>query len=77
VLCTIIAFTWSVEILKLFSPLTVIITNNLEPVYGIAFSLFLFGDTEYMSSGFYVGAAIILLSVFTYPLIKQKFVKDI
>lgn len=77
VLCTIIAFTWSVEILKHFSPLTVIITNNLEPVYGIAFSLLLFGDTEYMSSGFYIGAAIILISVFTYPLIKQRFVNDI
>jgi drug/metabolite transporter (DMT)-like permease len=77
VLCTIVAFTWSVEILKHFSPLTVIITNNLEPVYGIVFSLILFGDTEYMSTGFYVGATIILISVFTYPLIKQKFVNDI
>lgn len=77
VLCTIVAFTWSIEILKHFSPLTVIITNNLEPVYGIAFSLLLFGDTEYMSSGFYIGAAIILISVFTYPLIKQRFVNDI
>lgn len=77
VLCTIVAFTWSVEILKHFNPLTVIITNNLEPVYGIVFSLVLFGDTEYMSSGFYVGAAIILISVFTYPLIKQRFVNDI
>lgn len=77
VLCTIVAFTWSVEILKHFNPLTVIITNNLEPVYGIVFSLILFGDTEYMSSGFYVGAAIILISVFTYPLIKQRFVNDI
>jgi drug/metabolite transporter (DMT)-like permease len=77
VLCTIVAFTWSVEILKHFNPLTVIITNNLEPVYGIVFSLILFGDTEYMSSGFYVGAVIILISVFTYPLIKQRFVNDI
>lgn len=76
ILCTIIAFTWSIEILKHFSPLTVIITNNLEPVYGIVFSLLLFGDSEYMSSGFYVGALIILLSVFTYPFIKQKFTSD-
>ncbi len=76
IVCTIIAFTWSIEILKHFSPLTVIITNNLEPVYGIVFSLLLFGDTEYMSAGFYVGAAIILISVFTYPLIKQKFTHE-
>lgn len=76
ILCTIVAFTWSVEILKHFSPLTVIITNNLEPVYGIAFSLLLFGESEYMSGGFYIGALIILLSVFTYPFIKQKFTHD-
>ncbi|MFN7312835.1 MAG: DMT family transporter [Bacteroidota bacterium] len=73
VLCTVVAFTWSVEILKLFSPLTVIITNNLEPVYGIVFSLLLFGESEYMSTGFYIGAAIILISVFAYPVIKSKF----
>lgn len=72
VLCTTVAFTWSVEILKFLTPLTVIITNNLEPVYGIVFSVILFGDTEYMSPQFYVGAGIILLSVFTYPLIKEK-----
>jgi drug/metabolite transporter (DMT)-like permease len=73
VFCTTLAFTWSVEILKHFTPLTVIITNNLEPVYGIAFSLLLFGDTEYMSGGFYIGALIILASVFTYPVIKERF----
>jgi drug/metabolite transporter (DMT)-like permease len=72
--CTTLAFTWSVEILKYFSPLTVIITNNLEPIYGIVFSVLLFGDTEYMSNGFYVGALIILTSVFTYPIIKHRFV---
>jgi len=73
--CTTLAFTWSVEILKHFTPLTVIITNNLEPIYGIAFSLILFGETEYMSDAFYLGAGIILLSVFSYPLIKSKFYK--
>ncbi|MBW7845691.1 MAG: DMT family transporter [Bacteroidia bacterium] len=74
--CTVVAFTWSINILKYFSPLTVIITNNLEPVYGILFSILLFGNDEYMSFGFYVGAVIILLSVFTYPFIKQKFTHE-
>ncbi len=73
ILCTTLAFTWSVEILKHFTPLTVIITNNLEPLYGIAFSLLLFGESEYMSGGFYIGAVIILMSVFTYPFIKKKY----
>lgn len=72
IVCTTVAFTWSIQILKYFTPLTVIITNNLEPVYGIVFSVLLFGNSEYMSTGFYIGASIILLSVFTYPLIKAR-----
>ena len=75
IVCTTLAFTWSIHILRYFSPFTVIITNNLEPVYGIIFSLFLFGSSEIMSTGFYIGTAIILSSVFTYPLVKQKFYK--
>ncbi len=75
IFCTTLAFTWSIEILKDFSPLTVIITNNLEPIYGVAFSLLLFGESEVMSAGFYVGALVILLSVFTYPYVQQKFLK--
>jgi len=76
IFCTTLAFTWSIEILKDFSPLTVIITNNLEPIYGVVFSLLLFGESEVMSAGFYAGAVVILLSVFTYPYVQQKFLKD-
>ncbi len=74
--CTTLAFTLSVEILKDIDPLTVIITNNLELVYGVVFSLWLFGSSELMSSGFYVGASILLLAVFSYPLFKRRFYKD-
>lgn len=76
VLCTTLAFSLSIEILNYITPLTVIITNNLEPVYGIFFSLLLFGSSEYMSVGFYIGTAIILVSVFTYPIIAQQFKKQ-
>jgi drug/metabolite transporter (DMT)-like permease len=73
--CTTLAFTMSVDILKYFTPLTVIITNNLEPIYGIVFSIIIFGSSEYMSLGFYIGTAIILASVFTYPFISAKLKK--
>ncbi len=73
IVCTTVAFTWSIEILKKFTPFTVIITNNLEPIYGIGFSMLLFGESEIMSTGFYMGAMIILLSVFTYPYVQKKF----
>jgi drug/metabolite transporter (DMT)-like permease len=76
IVCTTVAFTWSIHILKYFPPFTVIITNNLEPVYGIIFSILLFGSSEIMSFEFYIGTGIILLSVFTYPLVKRKFSKS-
>lgn len=75
-LCTTIAFTWSIDILKYFTPFTVIITNNLEPVYGIVFSVIIFGQSELMSIPFYIGASIILGSVFTYPVVKRKLYKS-
>lgn len=73
VLCTTLAFTLSVEIMKVFTPFTIIITNNLEPVYGILFSVLLFGQSEVMSAPFYIGAIIILCCVFSYPFFKKKF----
>lgn len=76
ILCTTLAFTLSVEIMKYFSPFTVIITNNLEPVYGVIFSVFLFGQSEIMSSQFYIGAIIILFCVLSYPFFKKKFDKE-
>ncbi len=73
VLCTTVAFTLSVEILKKIDPLTVIITNNLEPVYGVVFSILIFGNSELMSGGFYMGASVLLFAVFTYPFFKKRF----
>ncbi len=71
--CTTLAFTLGVEILKRIDPLTVIITNNLEPIYGIVFSLLIFGESEMMSGGFYLGASLLLIAVFSYPFFKRKF----
>jgi drug/metabolite transporter (DMT)-like permease len=72
IVCTTIAFTWSIYILNYFTPFTIIITNNLEPVYGIVLSVILFGQSEHMSAGFYLGAVIILGSVFSYPFVKKS-----
>jgi len=73
IVCTTLAFTWSVEILKKIDPLTVIVTNNLELIYGVLISLLLFAQSEIMSAGFYVGAGLLLVSVFSYPFVKNKF----
>lgn len=61
--CTAYAFIGAVEVMRHLSPFTVILSYNLEPVYGIALALFLFPETEKMSSQFYIGAILVLTTV--------------
>lgn len=71
-ICTAYAFVVSVDLLKYLSPFTVMLTINLEPVYGIILAVLIFGEKEMMDSMFYIGALIILLTVLTNGLIKYK-----
>ncbi|MEQ9007472.1 MAG: EamA family transporter, partial [Ekhidna sp.] len=48
---------------------------NLEPVYGIILALIIFGDSEEMSPGFYLGTLLILTSVLLYPLLNRRYKK--
>lgn len=72
IICTAYPFVVATNLLKKMSPFTIVLTNNLEPVYGIILALMIFGDKERMSSSFYIGAAIILSSVLLNGLIKSK-----
>ncbi|PIB30062.1 permease [Gaetbulibacter sp. 5U11] len=58
--CTAYAFIASVYVMRYISPYTVVLTYNLEPIYGIILALLLFPESETMSSSFYIGAFIIL-----------------
>jgi drug/metabolite transporter (DMT)-like permease len=69
-ICTAFAHTTQVEVMKHLTAFTVTLAINLEPVYGIVMAFFIFGDTERMTSGFYLGTLIILLSVIGFPIIK-------
>ena len=61
--CSAYAFTASINVMKKLSPYTVMLTTNLEPVYGILLAYFILGDTEKMSPTFYVGSIVILITV--------------
>ena len=61
--CTAYAFIGAVEVMRYISPFTVILSYNLEPVYGIAFALILFPEKEKMSPQFYIGAILVLVTV--------------
>ena len=71
-LCTAYAFVASTYILKFISPYTMMMSLNLEPIYGIIFSLIIFGEKEYMSIQFYIGAGVIFLGVIGNILYKYK-----
>lgn len=70
--CTAYAFIASVKVMKFISPYTVMLTINLEPVYGIILALLIFKDKEKMSSEFYFGAIIILVTVILNGIIKYR-----
>lgn len=71
-ICTAYAFIVSVKIMKFLTPYTVMLTINLEPVYGIILAVIIFGEKESMSLEFYIGAIIILLTVIVNGIIKNK-----
>lgn len=69
--CTAYAFIASIHVMKWISPYTVMLTINMEPIYGIILALIVFGESEKMGSQFYYGAIIILLTVVVNGIIKM------
>jgi drug/metabolite transporter (DMT)-like permease len=70
-ICTAYAFTASVNVMKRLTPYTVMLTTNLEPVYGIILAYFIIGEDEKMSLPFYIGSAVILATVILNGVIKN------
>ena len=62
-ICTAYAFVISVDVMKHLSPYTIMISINMEPIYGMLLAYLLLGDNEKMSSLFYVGFFLIFFSV--------------
>lgn len=71
-ICTAYAFIASVGVMKYLSPYTVMLTINLEPIYGIILALLIFQDKEKMSGEFYIGALIILTTVILNGILKNR-----
>jgi drug/metabolite transporter (DMT)-like permease len=58
--------------MKWISPYTLMLTTNMEPVYGIILALLILGDKEHMNPMFYLGALIILMTVIVNGIIKTR-----
>lgn len=71
-ICTAYAFIGSVQVMKYISPYTVMLTYNLEPIYGITLALLLFPEKEIMSAQFYYGAILVLITVLAEGFVKNS-----
>lgn len=71
-ICTAYAFIAAVYVMHYVSPYTVMLTYNLEPVYGILLALIFFPSSETMSSSFYIGAILILIAVLVNGILKNR-----
>ncbi|MDB9712332.1 DMT family transporter [Flavobacteriaceae bacterium] len=76
-ICTAYAFIASVHVLRFLSPYTLVLTYNLEPVYGILLAIFIFPETEKMGFSFYIGTLMIISTIIINSFIKFKSSKKI
>ena len=70
--CTAYAFIAAVYVMKYISPFTVVLTYNMEPIYGIILAILMFPSKEKMSLEFYIGAIIIISVVILNGVLKNS-----
>lgn len=71
IICTGFAFWAILFTLKKMSAYTVVLAINMEPVYGFVMAALLFGENQFLGSGFYAGSFIIISSIFGYSFLKN------
>ena len=69
--CTLLPYTVALAALRKLSAFYVQLATNLEPVYAIALAIVLLGEQRELGLMFYLGVAIILMSVFAHPLLAR------
>lgn len=70
-LCTAMVFVWMIEIMRYITPFSLIMAINLEPIYSIVLALIIFGESELMSTSFYIGSSIIIAVVYLDSYLKK------
>ena len=58
--------------MRYISPYSVVLSYNLEPIYGIFLALVLFPQSEVMQPIFYIGAALVICTVIMNAWVKHK-----
>lgn len=71
--CTSFAYVITLRALQVLPTFTINLTINLEPIYTMIIAYFLLDDASELNLGFYIGAAVIIVSVFLHPLLARRF----
>ncbi|MFK7749357.1 MAG: DMT family transporter [Kordia sp.] len=71
-ICTAYAFIASTHIMKYISPYTVVLTYNLEIVYGVILAFIFFPEQEKMGPGFYYGSLLVVATVLVNGILKNR-----
>ncbi len=69
--CTVFPFIASVNLTKYISPYTIVLTINLETVYGIIWAVLFYSENKEVEPSFYLGVFIILLAIFLNSYLKK------
>jgi len=70
--CTLFPFVLSLVALRHLSAFTSVLAINMEPVYAIVLAIILLGEQRELEPGFYLGVAIIMIVVFSHPLLVRR-----
>lgn len=71
IVCTCFAFVITLNALKVLNPFVISLSLNLEPIYSILLAVALLAENKELNSDFYLGAGIVLISVFSHPFLDR------
>jgi drug/metabolite transporter (DMT)-like permease len=74
--CTSFAYVITLKALQVLPTFIVNLTINLEPVYTMIIAYFLLNEGDELGLGFYIGAFVIIASVFLHPIVAKRWDKD-
>lgn len=71
-LCTSVGYALALASLQSLSAFSAALAVNLEPIYGFLMAIVFFHENEELSTRFYIGSALILLSVIIHPMLTRS-----
>ncbi|MBK9109565.1 MAG: DMT family transporter [Saprospiraceae bacterium] len=70
--CTVVSYVLALKSLHHLSAFSSMLAFNLEPIYGIILAILVFSEHKEFNTYFYIGATILILSVFLHPILQKK-----